>query len=151
MPWTATTSTYGLNVSISLCSTFVPGSELTEAIAKRRKTLCNERRMPVQDVSSVRKGTDFVYDQGFRRGSRSLYTIIAATKSLAHSIGLSLETCPSCHVGLTTSSEERGVFDRQQYHLKPIKNRARLSRPTERRMVIRPPPGPSVRPIGRKM
>ena len=56
-------------------------------------------------------------------------TIIAA-KSLAHSIGLSLETCPSCHVGLTTGSE-RGVFDRQQYHLKPIKNRARLSRPTD--------------------
>ena len=64
---------YGFDVSISLCSIFVPGSELTEAIAKRRKTLCNERRMPVQDVSSVRKRTDLVYGQGIRRGSRSLY------------------------------------------------------------------------------
>ena len=62
-----------------------------------------------------------------------------AAKSLAHSIGLSLETCPSCHVGLTTGSE-RGVFDRQQYHLKPIKNRARLSRPTDGHPLA----GPSV-------
>ena len=57
---------------MSLCSTLVPDCELTEAIAKRRKTLCNERRVPVQNVS-VRKRTDLVYDRGFRRGSRSLY------------------------------------------------------------------------------
>ena len=70
-------------------------------------------------------------------------TTIIVAKGSAHCMAYLQQHVP--HVGLTTSSR-RGVFDRQQYHLKPIKNRARLSRPTERRMVIRPPACRSVRP-----